>query len=188
MRRAVFFDRDGTICRDLVYLSDPDRLELLPGVADALWRLQAAEYLLIIATNQSGIARGYLSEDTLARIHNRLHDLLGNHGIRITAIYHCPHLPDGGLPKYRQSCSCRKPEPGMLLQAAREHGIDLTRSFMIGDKLSDIQAGRRAGCRSLWLQPEPTVAPLDHSMPDGPDAVVADLTAAVDWILGTEAT
>lgn len=188
MRRAVFFDRDGTLCRDLVYLSDPDRLELLPGVADALRRLQAADYLLIIVTNQSGIARGYLTEVTLARIHDRLRDLLGDYGIRITAIYHCPHLPDGSLPEYRQSCSCRKPEPGMLLRAAREHGIDLARSFMIGDKLSDIQAGRRAGCRSLCLQPEPTIAPLEHSTPDCPDAVVTDLTAAVDWILGTEAT
>ncbi len=188
MRRAVFFDRDGTICRDLVYLSDPDRLELLPGVTDALRRLQAADFLLIIVTNQSGIARGYMTEGTLARIHDRLHELLGDQGIRITAIYHCPHLPDGSRPEYRQSCSCRKPEPGMLLRAAHEHGIDLARSFMVGDKLSDIQAGKRAGCRSLWLQPELSIAPVVHLTPDCPDAVVADLTAAVDWILGTEAT
>jgi len=188
MRRAVFCDRDGTICRDLVYLSDPDKLELLPGVTEALRRLQAAGFLLIVVTNQSGIARGYMTEQTLAQIHERLHELLENQGIRMTAIYHCPHLPDGRLPEYRQACSCRKPEPGMLLRAAREHGIDLARSYMVGDTISDIQAGRRAGCRSIWLQPEPSINPMDHLAPDCPDVVVADLTAAVDWILSTEAT
>jgi D,D-heptose 1,7-bisphosphate phosphatase len=187
MQRAVFLDRDGTICRDMNYLSDPAGVELLPGAADALRRLAAADYRLLVVTNQSGIARGYLTEEALAGIHARLMELLGSRGVRLTAIYHCPHLPDGIRPEYRRSCDCRKPEPGLLFRAAREHGLDLSRSFMVGDKLSDIQAGKRGGCKSLLLAP---AEPDDcRSLPpaERPDTVVPDLAAAADWILYTEA-
>ncbi len=187
LRRAVFLDRDGTICRDLNYLSDPDRVELLAGAAPALRRLQAEGFLLIVVTNQSGIARGYLTESTLAGIHDRLRAVLNDHGVRITAFYYCPHLPDGILPEFRQTCSCRKPEPGLLLQAAREHGVDLDRSFMVGDKPSDIQAGKRAGCRALLLHPGRSESLPDFAPSERPDAVMADLSMAVNWILESEA-
>ena len=149
--KAVFLDRDGTLIRNRHYGCDPDQIELLDGVVGGLRELQRASYRLVVVTNQSGIARGYFDEQRLAAMHRRLAELLAAHGVGITGFYHCPHHPEGTVSGYSGACDCRKPRPGMLLRAARDHGIDLAESWLVGDILDDIEAGRRAGCRSILI-------------------------------------
>jgi D-glycero-D-manno-heptose 1,7-bisphosphate phosphatase len=143
--RAAFIDRDGVINADHGYVFEADRLELLPGVTAALRRLQQAGWLLIVVTNQSGIARGFYSQAEYDALTRHLHDLLARQGVRLDAVYHCPHLPDAAVPAYRLECDCRKPRPGMILRGIAEFGIDPARSMLFGDKPSDIEAGRAAG-------------------------------------------
>lgn len=145
-RPAVFLDRDGTINTEVHYLSRPDQLELLPTVAETISRLNTMGIAVVVVTNQAGIARGYFSELILADVHEHLRQLLSEQNAMLDAIYYCPHHPTEGLGGYRIDCHCRKPKPGMLSQAARELGIDLSRSLMIGDRESDLRAGANAGC------------------------------------------
>ncbi|MDP6741199.1 MAG: HAD family hydrolase, partial [Planctomycetota bacterium] len=126
MNRAVFLDRDGTLNREVNYLADPAQLELLPGVAEGLSRLARAQWLLCVVTNQSGVARGLVSEEVLNEIHGRLREMLASEGAHLDWIGHCPHHPEHGPPALRRACDCRKPEPGLLLRAAAELDIDLT--------------------------------------------------------------
>ena len=143
-RRAVFLDRDGTIIVDRGYLADPDGVALLPGAVTALRTLRARGYALVVVSNQSGIARGLIRPDEHARVAARVVELLASEGVPLDAAYYCPHGPDDG-------CACRKPAPGMLRQAAEAHCIDLTASLMVGDKASDLEAGRAAGCKTAFL-------------------------------------
>jgi len=163
--RAVFLDRDGTIIRDADYLRSPDQLEVLPGVPAALRALKGAGFLLIVVTNQSAIARGWLTEEELARIHHILNERLGAAGAGIDAFYYCPHLPEGTVARYARPCRCRKPEPGMLQRAAREWTIDLGASYMVGDSERDVEAGKRAGCFSILVGEEQTTR-ADARAPD----------------------
>ncbi len=142
--QAVFLDRDGTIIYDRNYLIDPAGVSLLPGAAEGLARLYAAGYLLILVTNQSGIGRGYFTWDTLNAQHEQLRKLLAHEGVVFHDIRVCPHTP-------KDRCRCRKPCSGLLIDAAKEHGVELSASYMIGDKPADIQAGRTAGCRTIAL-------------------------------------
>ncbi len=151
-RKAVFLDRDGTIIEDPGYLSDPDEVKLLPGVELAIKSLSQAGYLVVVVTNQSGIARGMFTEETLDLIHDRLRELLHEKGARIDGIYYCPFLPEGPVEQYAVDSDLRKPKPGMLLQAADELGIDLERSWMVGDSPRDVEAGQRAGTRTVRLR------------------------------------
>lgn len=143
---GVFFDRDGTLNTEVDFLCRPEELELLPNAARTIREANEFGVKVFVITNQSGVARGLLTEETLAAIHRRLVDLLDHHGARVDGIYYCPHHPDFGSPPYNKVCTCRKPKTGMLLQAAREHGIDLQKSFVIGDRCIDMQAGVKAGC------------------------------------------
>jgi D-sedoheptulose 7-phosphate isomerase len=143
---AVFIDRDGTIARDVPYCSRPEDLELLPGAGRAIKLLNEAGFKVILITNQSGVSRGYFSEETLKNIHCKLKADLNRFEAHLDGIYYCPHHPD-------QGCDCRKPKAGLILQAAREHGLDLTRSFMIGDKIQDVEAGLAAGCKCILIGP-----------------------------------
>ncbi|TAK37229.1 MAG: HAD family hydrolase [Lysobacteraceae bacterium] len=145
-RVGVFFDRDGTLNTEVDYLSRPEELQLLPHAARAIREANSFGVKVFVITNQSGVARGLLTEEMLAAIHRRLVDLLANHGARVDGIYYCPHHPDSGSPPYKKVCNCRKPKTGMLLQAAREHDVDLRNSFVIGDRCIDMQAGVSAGC------------------------------------------
>lgn len=149
---AVFLDRDGTINREVDYLADPADLELLPGAAEALRRLKEAGYLLCVVTNQSGVARGLLDEDRLAEIHDRLRALLAAEGVELDWIGYCPHHPTEGRPGYRANCSCRKPRPGMMLEAAATLGISLERSWCVGDSMRDLKAGERIGVMGLLVR------------------------------------
>jgi histidinol-phosphate phosphatase family protein len=144
MNKVVFFDRDGTIAKDVPYCSRPEQFELLPGAGKAIRGLNQAGFKVIIITNQSGIARGYFTEETLGKIHEKMRNDLAEYGAFIDAIYYCPHHPD-------DNCDCRKPKPGLILRAAAEHDIDLSKSFFIGDSDKDIEAGQAAGCRTVLL-------------------------------------
>lgn len=148
---AVFLDRDGTLVEEVDYLVSPERLQLIPGAVAALRRLNEAGIPVVLVTNQSMVARGMASEGQLAAIHERLSSLLQDEGAHLDGIYSCPHHPDIGEPPYRGVCACRKPAPGLLLQAARDLNLDLATSVMIGDSLRDLEAGEAAGCRQLIL-------------------------------------
>jgi len=150
-RRAVLLDRDGTIIEDADYLTDPAQVRLLPGVPEALRALREAGFLLIVVTNQSAIARGWLTEEQLASVHEELDRLLALKGARLDAYYYCPHLPGGEVDRYAVDCRCRKPQPGLLEAAARDWGLDLARCYAVGDSERDVEAGRRAGCRTVLL-------------------------------------
>lgn len=149
--RAVFLDRDGTLIVDKPYNADPAEIELLPGTLVALALLRAVGYRLVVVTNQSGVARGYFGLRQVEQMHEQLDGLLRRIGRPILGYYVCPHHPLGGVKEYRRTCPSRKPSPGMLLHAARDFAIDLRRSWMIGDLLTDAQAGRAAGCRTIQI-------------------------------------
>jgi D-glycero-D-manno-heptose 1,7-bisphosphate phosphatase len=148
---AVFFDRDGTLIQDPGYLNHPDQVQVIDGVAEALKEFQLLGYKMVVASNQSGVARGVVSVEMLERIHDRLRELLAVKGASLDAIYYCPYHPDGTVPEYRKDSDWRKPKPGMLLAAAGEMDIDLSRSWMIGDNERDVEAGRSAGCKTILI-------------------------------------
>lgn len=184
LRRAVFFDRDGTINVEKDYLNRIEDFEFIPAVPASIRRLKEAGFRVIVVTNQSGVARGYYNEAAIVALHEHIQQLLADYGTRIDAFYHCPHHPTEGVGTYRVDCDCRKGSPGMLLQAAREHDIDLSASFMVGDKLADIEAGAAAGCAPILVK-------TGYGAKDEPKVlarfpgteVCRDLAAAVDCIL-----
>lgn len=157
-QRAVFLDRDGTINKYVGFLRNIDEFELLDGVAEAIKKINASGYLAIVVTNQPVIARGEVSFEELQEIHNKMETLLGEQGAYVDAIYFCPHHPHKGYagekPELKIDCECRKPKPGMLIQAAKDFNIDLKNSWMIGDGENDILAGKNAGCHTALIQSE----------------------------------
>jgi D,D-heptose 1,7-bisphosphate phosphatase len=148
---AIFLDKDGTLIQDIPYNVDPSRIEWMPGALAGLQQLQSAGYRLIVVSNQSGVARGFFPEVALQAVAAELHQRLAQADLVLTGFYYCPHHPEGVIEPYRKDCTCRKPAPGLILQAAAEHHIDLQRSWMIGDILHDVEAGRRAGCQTVLL-------------------------------------
>lgn len=154
-QRAVFLDRDGTLNKYVGFLRDINDLELLPGTAEAVRTINRSGYLAVVVTNQPVIARGEVTVEQLEEIHNKLETMLGAEGAYLDAIYYCPHHPHKGyageIPELKINCDCRKPKPGMLLKAARDLNIDLSRSWMVGDGESDIQAGKAAGCHTALV-------------------------------------
>jgi len=151
MNAAVFLDKDGTLVHDLPYNVDPARMRVRGDAAAALARLARAGYALLVVSNQPGVALGMYEERALAALWRHLAAEFAPHGVRFRGFYHCPHHPRGLHPLYAHPCECRKPRPAMLLRAAFEHDLDLARSWMIGDILDDVEAGRRAGCRTVLL-------------------------------------
>ena len=150
-RAAVFLDKDGTLIVDVPYNVAPEHIRLTHGAVEGLQALHAAGYLLVVVSNQSGVARGLFTEEALVAVEAHVRALLTAAGVPLAGFYYCPHHPDGSVERYAVTCRCRKPAPGMLSQAAREHGIDLARSWLVGDILHDVEAGRRAGCRTVLL-------------------------------------
>jgi D,D-heptose 1,7-bisphosphate phosphatase len=150
--RAVFLDRDNTLIEDPGYLSDPDAVKLIPGVELALKGLSQAGYKLIVVTNQSGIARGLITEEQLDTIHAELRRQLAEGGAHLDAIFYCPFHPEGTVVEFAKESELRKPRPGMLLKAAAQMDIDLSASWLVGDSPRDIEAGQRAGCRTIRVR------------------------------------
>jgi len=191
-RPAVFLDRDGVLIADVGPLVDADGVRVLPGVPDALSALAAAGYALVIVTNQTVVARGLASEQQLDELHGVLQDQLRQQGApELDGIYVCLHHPSATLDRYRIDCDCRKPKPGLVLRAARELGLDLARSTIVGDRASDVVAGRLAGCATILVRsgahldpPIETTLELTETIP--PDYVCDDLAEAASWILGRQ--
>ncbi|MGZ8302911.1 MAG: D-glycero-alpha-D-manno-heptose-1,7-bisphosphate 7-phosphatase [Telluria sp.] len=149
--KAIFLDKDGTLTDDLPYNADPRRITLAPGAGAGLRLLARLDYRLFVVTDQDGVARGHFGHDAVKGVAHRLADLMFREQLTLEGFYYCPHHPEGRVEPYNRECHCRKPKPGMLLQAAQEHGIDLRASWMIGDVLHDVEAGNRAGCRTLLI-------------------------------------
>ncbi|MCJ7656080.1 MAG: HAD family hydrolase [Dehalococcoidia bacterium] len=170
--RAVFIDRDGTMAKDVHYCRHPEDFELLPDTAKAIRLLNQHSFKVIVITNQSGIARGYFTEETLAEIHEKMRGELAKERAWVDAIYYCPHHPD-------DNCQCRKPKPKLALQAAKNHDIELEGCFVVGDLQMDIDLGKAIGCRTILIG---TLPPMDDESPK-PDIVVSDLLGAVETIL-----
>ncbi|NDG37915.1 MAG: D-glycero-beta-D-manno-heptose 1,7-bisphosphate 7-phosphatase [Betaproteobacteria bacterium] len=175
MVKAVFLDRDGVINLDKAYVHRWDDFEFLPGAVEAMRQLHLAGYILIVVTNQAGIARGYYTERQFEILTEAMIEHLAAAGVVITAVYHCPHHPAGTVPLLSVACDCRKPAPGMLLAAAREHGVDLEQSILVGDKASDLEAARAAGVGTAYLvQSDPACLASAEGLSDGAFKGLAD--------------
>jgi D-glycero-D-manno-heptose 1,7-bisphosphate phosphatase len=183
----VFIDRDGTLIEEAGYLNHLDRLAFFPYTADAVRQLNRGGFEVVVITNQAGIARGIVTEEFVATAHRHISERLAAGGARVDAYYHCPHHPDGIVDSLRRKCDCRKPMPGLIRRAAADRGLDLTRSFTIGDRWHDLQAGRAAGTRTLLVRTG--YGRADERSPIGDftaDAIRDDLASAVAWILSLE--
>lgn len=150
LRPAVFLDKDGTLIEDVPFNVEPGRITLTPGAGEALSLLEAAGFALVLVSNQPGVALGRFPASALAAVDRRLARLLAPHGVALDAAYYCPHAPAPGAGRL-PACACRKPAPGLIFRAAREHRLDLQRSWMVGDILNDVEAGRAAGCRTVLV-------------------------------------
>ena len=185
-RPAVFIDRDGTLTEEVGYVNHPRRIRLLPRSAEAIRRLNAAGVAAVVATNQAGVARGYFSADVLKTANDEMLRQLKEAGARIDGLYVCTHHPTEGAPPYRTECECRKPKPGMLERAARELGLDVAASAMIGDKPSDLDCGRAVGASAVLVLTGYGLGDWEYRrqlfrVP--PDHVAEDLLDAVQWVL-----
>ena len=180
--KAVFLDRDGTLIEDSGYISSPDQIKFIPGAIAAVKKLNEAGYKVVIISNQAGIARGLLSENMLQTIDKIIHREVLSGGGHIDASYYCPHHPEHGVYPYKQDCDCRKPNPGLIKKAARDKGIELDGSFMIGDKSSDIETGKRAVVKTVFVRTGHG-REEEATLKETPDHTTENLAEAVRWIL-----
>ncbi len=185
MNKAVFLDKDGTLIEDVAYNCDVSRIRLLPHAMEGLRRLHAAGYALIVVSNQAGIAHGLFSIEAIGHVEVRLRTLLTEGRIPLAGFYYCPHHPHGHVAAYAVACDCRKPAPGLLIQAASDCAVDLSRSWMIGDILHDVEAGRRAGCRTILIHNGHETEWRLHDA-RWPDYMAEDLDDAARMILAVE--
>ncbi len=183
MRPAVLLDRDGTIIEDAGYLEALDQVRLFPWTIDALRLVRRAGFALVVVTNQSGVARGYFPESRVHEVHAHLDGLLARGGARIDGYYHCPHFPALSDSPFAIDCDCRKPKPGLALRAARDLDLDLSRSFVVGDKWTDIGLARAVGATGVLVEAGNTAAA--DAPPSGliADAIVTNLIEAASWII-----
>ena len=186
-RPAVFIDRDGTLTEEVGYVNHPSRLRLLPRSAEAIRRLNRAGVAAVVVTNQAGIARGYFSASVLEAVNAELMAQVERAGARLDGLYVCPHHPTEGAPPYRALCDCRKPKPGLLLRAAAELHLELSRSVIVGDKGSDLAVAPKVSARSVLVLTGYGRGEWEYRREDlevTPDHVADDLLDAVDWALG----
>ncbi len=184
MKPAVFLDRDGTLIENRGYICEFSQVGFYPSAAAAVRRLNRAGFAVVVVSNQSAVARGICSQEQVLALHRALQEHFRAQGAEIAAFYHCPFLADGEVAAFRRQSPLRKPQPGMLLLAAAEHGLDLAASWMVGDSLDDVEAGRRAGCRTVLVRTG-FGAESETRLSEGaarPDHVAADLAAAAELI------
>ncbi len=185
IRPAVFLDRDGVVVEEVGHINRIEQLRLIPGSAEAIRQFNGARVPVVVVTNQSVVARGGCTEAEVQAIHDVLHALVQEQDSRIDGIYYCPHHPAGEVEAYRVACACRKPNPGLFQKAAQEFGIDITRSIIIGDKLSDLEAGWAIGCRTVLVLTgygRQTAAQLAASKRQ-PDHIAENLGRAASWVM-----
>ncbi len=183
---AVFLDRDGTINEQMGYVNHLSRFVLLPGAAEAIRLLNERGYWAVVVSNQSGAARGYFPVELVEAVHCRMEALLALEGARLDGVFYCPHHLQASVPEYRMSCDCRKPRTGLIRQACERLEIDLARSYVVGDRYSDIELAHRAGLKSILVQTGYGRGELEHVLPGRqlqPHRVAADLGEAVRWII-----
>ena len=180
--KAIFLDKDGTLIPDVPYNVNPELITLSDQAVTGLKRLVEKGFRLILISNQSGIAHSYFHEHALVFVERKINALLQAEGLSLNAFYYCPHHPAGVVEVYKKKCDCRKPAPGLILKAAKDHAIDLSRSWMIGDILNDVEAGNRAGCKTVLIN---NGNETEWRMNDlrTPDCMVADINHAADYIL-----
>jgi D-glycero-D-manno-heptose 1,7-bisphosphate phosphatase len=184
---AMFLDRDGVINQEVHHLGDPALLELIPGAAVAIAKLNALSIPAIVITNQSGVARGYYTETDVNLVHRSIQQLLASAGAHIDRFYYCPHHPTAGIGTYRTECTCRKPQPGMLLQAAQDYNLDLTNCYLVGDKDSDIMAGWAVGCKTMLVKTGHGMTHLQNWQLDRqPDWIGDDLLQVINLAISEE--
>lgn len=184
--KAVFLDRDGVINEERGYVHKADDFALLPGVVAAIRQLRLNGFKVIVVTNQSGIARGFFEGAAVDKLHRHLQRILAAEGTQVDGIYYCPHHPDGTVTEFAVTCDCRKPMPGLFLRAASELKLDLKSSYLVGDKLSDIQAGRQADVKKTFLVR--TGHPLSHEAISYADYLADDLYEVASVIVSRELT
>ena len=191
MERAVFVDRDGVISEEVGYISDVEHFRLIPKSAEAVKLINQRGLKIIVITNQSGVARGYFSEEVLGHINRKMEQLLSDQGALLDGIYYCPHHPEGTVEAYRVECDCRKPATGLLIQASQEHAIDLSSSYLVGDKRTDIECAHRAGAKGILVLTgygKDELSQIDSAALAHPEYVAADLLDAVQWIIKDKAS
>jgi D-glycero-D-manno-heptose 1,7-bisphosphate phosphatase len=189
MKRAVFIDRDGTISEEVGYINHPSRFRLFPYSAQAIKELNDSGWLAVVVTNQAGVARGYFSEELITIVHEKMQLELEKESARLDAIYYCAHHPTVGEPPYRADCDCRKPRTGLITRASAELDIDLSESWMIGDRYSDIELARHAGIRSAFVLSGYGRGEWEHQRTGWtyqPDLVSENLLEAVETIAGSK--
>ena len=182
---AVFLDRDGTVCEEVGYLREVKDLQLIPGSAQAIRKIRQAGWKVVIISNQSGVARGYLTEETVQTIHTALREMLQKEETEIDGIYYCPHHPKGN-PPYNMQCDCRKPKAGMLKQATKDLDLDLNRSIVIGDKLSDVQTAQRLNIPGILVLTgfgKGELEKYQQNWEKKPDHIAENLLEAASWFL-----
>jgi len=188
-KHVIFIDRDGTVNHDVDYCDSPDKLELIDRSAEAIRLVNDSSFFAVLITNQSGVGRGYFSESVVHDVNNRLLSMLEEKGSCIDKTYYCPHHPEAKVEEYRQVCECRKPNPGMLLQGAKELGVELEGSYMIGDRYSDVATGHNAGICSVMVMTGygESERSASNTWKKQPDYIAKDLYDAVVWILSSRA-
>jgi D-glycero-D-manno-heptose 1,7-bisphosphate phosphatase len=186
LRPAVFLDRDGTINEQMGYINHTCRFQLLPGAAEAIKQLNDVKIPVVVISNQSGLARGYFPEELLVEVHEKMNRLLAEKGAHVDGIYYCPHHPEAKEERFRAACSCRKPKPGLVLEAAEQLNLDPRRSYVVGDRWSDIKTAANCGAKSVLVRTgygrgdEQYIGPQQKIQPD---YIAEDLMEAVAWIL-----
>ncbi len=189
MNKAVFLDRDGTVNEEVGYLTDLEKLRLIPGAGAAVRTMNEAGFKVILVTNQSGVARGYFTEQLVHEAHARLGALLKAEGARIDAVYYCPHHPRAGNSHYTVDCDCRKPKTGLIDRAVKDLSIDILHSYMVGDKWSDVELAQRAGVHAVLVESGFAHDDPGNRRPEhvrDPDFIARDIAEAADWIIGRE--
>ena len=188
--RAVFLDRDGTINEEMGYINHVDRFQLLPRTAKAIRLINDSGLKAVVVTNQSGVARGMFPESLVGEVHRKMENLLRADGAHVDGIYYCPHHPDFGPPEYRKRCQCRKPATGMIERACNDLGIDPTKSYMIGDRIMDMDFGHKIGTKGILVLTgygKGELAYRDGQWREKPSFIAKDLYDAVRWIIAQEA-
>jgi len=188
---AVFIDRDGTISEEIGYVNHPERFRLLPKSGEAIKLINEMGLKAVVVTNQAGVARGYFPEWMIQKVHDKMEELLEKEGAKLDAIYYCPHHPRAGEPPYMADCECRKPRTGMIDSAVEDLNIDVKKSYMIGDKITDVEFGQRVGAKGIFVKTGYGRGELElygETWTTDPDFIAEDLLDAVNWIRQEEAS